>query len=208
MKNKKMLLIVVVSFIIFLILFFIIYYKTKNNGNTINKLTNNLEEYILNISSYEAELEVTVESNKTTNKYKLKQLYCKPNLIKQTVIEPSNIKNLSMIYDGRNMKLENTNLSLSKIYENYTCINENILWLNSFIENYNNNSKIFKKEKDIIVENNNRYNNYNVKQILYIDKNKKVPVKMEIYDNNKNTKIYIKYNEITLNKTSKNEILE
>ena len=77
--NRKLFIFLIIS--IFFIIFFLIYYKTKNNGNTINRLTNNLEDYILNISSYEAELEVTIESNKTTNKYKLKQLYYKPNLI-------------------------------------------------------------------------------------------------------------------------------
>ena len=204
--NKKIIMFSLI--IIFLILYFIIHYKIKNTGNTINKSKNNLEEYILNISSYEAELEVTVESNKTTNKYKLKQLYCKPNFIKQIVIEPSNIENLSIVYDGKNMKLENTNLSLSKIYEDYKYINENVLWLSSFIENYNCNSKVYKTEKEIIIENNNKYNNYNVKQILYIDIDKKVPIKMEVYDNNKNAKIYIKYNEIKLNQTYKEKIVD
>ena len=204
--NRKLFIFLIIS--IFFIIFFLIYYKTKNNGNTINRLTNNLEDYILNISSYEAELEVTIESNKTTNKYKLKQLYYKPNLIKQIVIEPFNIKDLKIIYDGNNMKLENTNLSLSKIYKDYKYINENILWLSSFVENYNSSSKVHRTENEIIIENNNKYNNYNVKQILYIDKNKKVPTKLEVYDNNKNTKIYIKYNEIKLNKTNRNEILE
>ena len=204
--NRKLFIFLIIS--IFFIIFFLIYYKTKNNGNTINRLTNNLEDYILNISSYEAELEVTIESNKTTNKYKLKQLYYKPNLIKQIVIEPFNIKDLKIIYDGNNMKLENTNLSLSKIYKDYKYINENILWLSSFVENYNSSSKVHRTENEIIIENNNKYNNYNVKQILYIDKNKKVPTKLEVYDNNKNTKIYIKYNEIKLNKTNRKEILE
>ena len=194
--------------ILFLILtiFFTIYYKTKNNGNNNNKSINDLKEYILNISSYEAELEVTVYSNKTTNKYKLKQLYCKPNFIKQVVKEPSNIENLTIIYDGNSIKIENTNLSLSKIYKDYKYINENTICLNSFIDNYNYNSKNYETENEYIFENYNDYNNYNVKQKLYIDKNKKVPIKMEIYDNNKNIKVYIKYNEIKLNNISRNQI--
>ena len=141
MKDKKNIIKVISLLFLILTIFFTIYYKTKNNGNNNNKSINDLKEYILNISSYEAELEVTVYSNKTTNKYKLKQLYCKPNFIKQVVKEPSNIENLTIIYDGNSIKIENTNLSLSKIYKDYKYININTIYINSFIYIYNYNSK-------------------------------------------------------------------
>ena len=204
--NKKTILLTI--FTILLILFFIIYYKTKNNGNNISKFNGDIKDYILNISSYEAELEVTVESNKTTNIYKIEQLYYSPNFIKQIVKEPANLENLKTTCDGKTIKIENTNLSLSKIYENYKYINENILWLNSFIQNYNNKGKSYETENEFILENDKKYNNYNIKQKLYIDKSKKVPIKMEIYDNNKKTKVYIKYNKITLNNLDKTKIVD
>ena len=206
MKDKKNIIKVISLLFLILTIFFTIYYKTKNNGNNISKFNGNIKDYILNISSYEAEIEVIVESNKTTNKYILKQLYCKPNVVKQIVKEPSNIENLTVIYDGKNIKLENTNLGLSKIYKNYQYINKNTLWLSSFIENYNEKSEVLDTENEVIIENNNKYNNYNVKQILYVDKSTKLPTKMEVYDNNKNAKIYIKYNEIKLNNISRNQI--
>lgn len=207
MNKKRIIIISSLLISIILILFFSINYKTQKNGNNISKSTDDIVEYILNISSYEADLEVTVESNKTTNKYKLKQLYSKPNIIKQIIEEPSNLENLTIIYDGKNMKLENTNLSLSKIYENYEYISQNTLWLSSFIDNYNDNSKITETENEVIIENNNIYNKYNEKQVLYIDKHSSLPSKLEIYDNNRNTRIYIKYNEIKLNKLKQNEII-
>ena len=199
MNKKRIIIISSLLIAIILILFFSINYKTGENGNNISKSTDDIVEYILNISSYEASLDVTVESNKTTNRYKIKQLYSKPNIIKQVIQEPSNLENLTIIYDGRNMKLENTNLSLSKVYENYKYISKNTLWLSSFIDSYNDNSKITETENEVVIENNNVYNNYNEKQVLYIDKKSSLPSKLKIYDNNKNTKIYIKYNEIKLN---------
>ena len=42
---------------------------------------------------------------------------------------------------------------------------------------------------------------------LYISKNTKLPTKMEILDINENITVYILYNEIKINKTSKEEIL-
>ena len=71
MKDKKNIIKVISLLFLILTIFFTIYYKTKNNGNNISKFNGDIKDYILNISSYEAELEVTVESNKTTNIYKI-----------------------------------------------------------------------------------------------------------------------------------------
>lgn len=207
MKQRKLFLIISIVSAIILILFFLFNYKTKKYGNNISKSSDDIVESILNISSYEAKIEVIIESNKTTNKYQIKQLYLKPNNIKQIIEEPSNLANLTMIYDGKNMKVENSNLSLAKIYENYTYISQNTLWLSSFIDNYNDNSKIEEKDDELIIENNNIFNNYNVKQKLYVNKKTSLPIKLEIFDNNKNIKIYIKYNEIKLNKIKQNDII-
>ena len=112
-----------------------------------------------------------------------------------------------MTYDGKNMKVENTNLSLSKIYQDYKYISENTLWLSTFIDNYNDNSKIYEKEGKVIIESNVAYNFYNVKEVLYIDKKKGKPIELKIFDNSNNNRIYIKYNEIKINQTKQNEIV-
>lgn len=44
-------------------------------NNLSNKTNQEIEEYILNISSYEAEIDVEVETNKNKTKYKIKQSY-------------------------------------------------------------------------------------------------------------------------------------
>lgn len=207
MNKKRLVLISIFLIVVIFILFFLIHYKIRKNGNTINKSTEDITNYILNISSYEAQLEITVESNKTTNQYQVKQFYSKPNRMKQIVEEPSNLKNLTITYDGTNMKIENTQLSLSKIYEQYEYINQNTLWLSSFIDNYNEESKVKELENEIIIENDKMFNVYNVKQILYIDKKIALPTKLEIFDNNKNKKVYIKYKEIKFNQIKQNDII-
>lgn len=83
-------------------------YKTAEFGNTNIKSAENIKEYILNISSYEANVTVEVTSNKNKNKYKLIQKYFEPNIFKQEVLEPSNIKGLTIQYDGANLKIDNT----------------------------------------------------------------------------------------------------
>lgn len=114
MKNRKLLYIITIFFIICVILVTTICffrendYKTGKIGNTNIRSAENIKEYILNISSYEADISLEVTSNKNTNKYRLTQKYVEPNIFKQEVLEPNNIKGLTTIYDGTNLKIENS----------------------------------------------------------------------------------------------------
>lgn len=207
MKKNKIFASLLIFICLILILFFILYYIKGKNGNNISKSTEDIIQYILNINSYEAEIDVIVQSNKTTNEYKIKQYYTSPNICKQIIREPKDIENLTIIYDGKNIKVENSIISLSKIYKEYQYINQNTLFLNSFIENYNDYSKIEENNDEIIIQNNIKYNKYNEKQVLYVNKKTGLPTKLEIYDNNKNNTIYIKYNKVKFNKTKQEEIL-
>jgi len=201
-KLKAFLIILIAILISFFLIQFV--YKTVRTGNNITKSSNDLIENILNISSYEAAIEVTINSNKTTNKYLLQQYYLEPNLSKQIVKEPSNIEVLEIIYNGNKLEIKNTNLGLSKIYENYTYLNTNILWLNFFIESCNiNKYTIEETENEIIL--NTKIQEYNGK--LYINKKTNLPTKIEVLDNSNQAKIYIEYKEIKLNNIQQDNIL-
>lgn len=202
-KRKTIIIIAIILLIIILAIFFI-----KNNNNTAktSKIGNNstsqdIVNYILNISSYEAQVEVEVKSNKNTNKYKIKQKYISKEDNMQEIIEPSNIQGVKIIKEGNNLKIENTKLSLTKIIENYQDITENNLDLINFIENYKNNSNSKYKEENnqIIMETTAKTeNNYQKYKKLYLSKENGKPIKMEIKDTNQNTIIYIIYNEIKI----------
>ena len=91
-------------------------YKNVVSGNNISE-----KDFtdILNISSYEATVSVEVYSNKNTNKYIIKQSYKEPRTFKQEILEPSNIKGVTIIYDGEKTILENKALNLKTLYENF-----------------------------------------------------------------------------------------
>lgn len=132
MKSKKVIIFIIVLAIIAFIVFFFVKnnYKKINIGNNItNKSIEQIEEYILNISSYKARIEVEVISNKNESKYVLMQKYVSPNISKQEVIEPSNIKGIETIYDGTSLTINNSSLGLSSIYENYQYMTHNCLWI-------------------------------------------------------------------------------
>ena len=208
LKNRIFLIVILVILIslIFYIFFSKNDYKIFESGNNMsNKSIEEIEKYILNISSYEAKIQVTIESNKNTNKYVILQQYIKPNQYKQTIIEPSNIEGTEIIYDGQNLSVTNSKLNLSKIYENYEYMASNALTLESFIEDYEkakeeNNTKLYEENNLYVFEvkiNNN--NQYMENKILYIDKNTGKPTRLLVEDINENTLVYILYNEIKIN---------
>lgn len=209
MKKIFILILIAVITIIIIATFFIkTEYKGAILGNNISKSDNT---DILNISSYEANVTVEVYSNKNTNKYVINQKYASPNTFMQEVIEPSNMKGLTITSNGDSTTLENKLLNLKTLYENFNGDSSN-LNLISFIEEYKegtgSKTEETKDEKVMQTKITNSKNKYQMYQNLYISKSTNLPTKMEILDVNKNITVYILYNEISLNKTSKDKILK
>ena len=211
MNKKKLFLILAILLILIISIIFLLKNDNKkvNLGNNIVKSKEQLEEYILNMDSYEAEVEVTVNSNKNTNKYILKQQYYKPDVFKQEVIEPENIAGVKILLNGNYLSLENSKLTLAQIFENYQYIGENFLCLNDFIENYKENGNYIEQDREIILETKSRSgeNKYNIYQKLSIDKSTSLPIKLEVQDNNQKPIVYILYKEIKINSTKKESII-
>ena len=215
MKNKKLIIILTLIIVIVLIILINFFYKNANKnlkfGNNLSNKTNQeIEEYILNISSYEADIEVEIEGNKNTTRYKLKQSYVSPNIERQIVEEPSNIQGLQTIYDGSKLTVTNTKLNLSTVYENYPYITDNYLWLNSFIEDYKNsqNRKLYEEKNQLIMEVTLEADNpYISSKKLFINKNENKITKLVVQDKNQKNLVYILYNEIKINSLKKEEVL-
>ena len=200
MKKKYWLLLFIIILIGIIILFF---YKNSVKDLKIgnNKNSQEIVDYILNLSSYETQITVTVTSNKNSNKYILKQNYQAPNISSQEVIEPSNIAGVKIENDGTNLKIENSSLNINKILENYSYLGNNCLDLSTFISDYkeNNESSFEEKDTEIIMNTiSNTENIYTHEKTLHIDKNTAKPTQMEIKDNKQNTTIYILYNEVKI----------
>lgn len=194
MKNKKIFIVIIILLIITIAIFLIFNNKAVKKskvGN--NSSSQEIVDYILNISSYTAVVEVQVKSNKNENKYILKQEYNGPNQNYQEVLEPSNIAGVKIVKDGNSLRLENSNLNLTSVFEKYEYISDNCLDLSSFIEYYKNdeNAQVKEENDEIIMKTKFRK--------LYIDRNTVKPIKMEIKDTIKNTAVYILYNEVNVN---------
>ena len=202
MKKKYWVMLLIIMLVIGGIIFYKNRVKDSKSGN--NKTSQEIVDYILNISSYEVQVTVNVTSNKNTNKYILKQIYQSPNISMQEVIEPSNIAGIKIENDGTNLKLENSQLNINTVLENYNYLGDNCLDLYSFIEDYkqDENAKFEEKDTEIIMRTcSNIENIYVQEKILHIDKKTMNPTQMEIKDNQQKTTIYILYNEVKVNST-------
>ena len=203
MRNEKKKKIITICFIVVLIIIvflFCYFYMVKNSKFGNNKSSQEMVDNILNMKTYEALIEVDVKSNKNENKYIIKQEYKGENENSQEVIEPTNIKGVKIIKTNGELKLENTNLNLVSIFENYQYLSENHLDLDSFIRDYkeNENSKYKENQEEIIMETSNK-ENLKIKKSLYINRKIGEPTKLEIEDTNKKTAVYILYKEVNVN---------
>lgn len=194
----KIIIFVALITIIFLVIILNIGYKRHKNVN--NKTSQEIVQYISNISEYHSKIEVTVTSNKASNTYMLEQDY-KDGVEQQIVKEPKNIEGLLITKNGNELKIEDTNLNITKIISNYEYLSDNCLDLSSFVKEYKENQEQLYEEKDnYIIMKLNRVgeNKYTKQKLLFIDKNTYIPMKMQIKDANNNTRIDIKYNEINI----------
>jgi len=115
MKKQKFLIIFV---FICSIVFCILYYNFLKSGNNINRSQEQIVEDILKeFNNYEANIEVTVKSNKNENKYEMKQVV-KDKYSKQEILNPDNIKDLTIELEENKLKILNSKLNMEKIYEN------------------------------------------------------------------------------------------
>lgn len=181
------------------IIFFIFFHgKTAKNfkiGN--NSSSQEIVDAMLNISSYETKIEVEINSNKNKNQYIIKQEYKEPDISMQEILEPSNIAGVKIIRNGNQLKIENTNLSLSSIFENYEYVSSNVLDLSCFIEDYKADEKASWQEENQQIIMTTKQNQE--EKSLFIDRNTGKPMKLEVKWTNKNTKVYILYNEVNIN---------
>ena len=174
-------------------------YKTKENGN--NKSKQEIEQYILNVTSYKAKIKVTVCSNKNTNYYEFEQEVRSQSYTKQLALSPESLAGMEIIYENGIITVQNTKYNLSQIYENYPYISSNSLYLTSFIDGYRNSTskEITEVDGKIQMSYTPKLNKYNNKQILYINKSSLEPQNLQVYDINNELRVDIIYNEIELN---------
>ncbi len=187
---------------IFLIFFGVLYYKIFLFGNNIskNRSASQTEDMLNAMKNYCAEVEVTVMSNKTQNSYAMRQ-EVDGDWSMQEVTKGENIEGVKIELNGSNLKVSNSRLNLEKVYENYQNLLNHVMFLNSFVadyENEKNTSSCYEENGELILEVNlnNHSNTYINHKKLYMDVKTGKPTKLEIKDNTQKETICILYNNV------------
>ena len=178
--------------IILLLILIFLYYNTSIFGNNITiKDENKVAKACLDsFYNYEAEIEVTVKSNKTVNTYEMKQKV-DGGYSSFEVTSTGKINGLKVEFEDKTLKFTNTELNLNKIYDNYEGIMKNSLFLNNFADEFKStDSTTYKEDNNFVFETSNG------KKKLYVSSKTLKPERLEIKDNNQNTSISIIYKRI------------
>lgn len=189
-------------FAILLILFFIlICYKFWHVGN--NKNIENIDEfdkYISKIKNYKIEGLVTVNSNKNSNTYSLKQ-ECQGGKVIQNIESSDGTKLTIENYEDK-VIVKNTSLGLDKVFNMYKEPFRNSLGLDEFVYDYKLDDRKELAQKDGYYIANVKINNSNSKylksKMLYFNIEKNQIEKMEIKDINNNRTIIIEYTMVQI----------
>ena len=198
MKSKKNVFIFV---LICIIIFSIFYYIFCILGNNKNRNQNEIVDNILKkLENYEANVTVSVMTNKNKTIYNMKQIYNK-NESKTIINSPENIKGMVIENTNNTLKITNPIINMEKVYEDYDFILNNDLFLNVFINDYkNNSSEIHEQDNELIlsIKLNNKTSTYIKYKELYLNKETKLPLTLEMKDDSQKTKICIIYNDIKI----------
>ena len=111
------------------------------------------------------------------------------------MLEPESIKGIKTTYNNGSLKIQSDKLNITKTYSDYKNLENNDLWLSSFIEEFKTtNEKSIEENNGKIMRIKNKKNH----KALYLDEKTGKPTKLIIYDNNKKEEINIIYNEIEI----------
>ena len=198
---KRGIFVTIIFFILILIFFSIYYYIFQKNGNNIIiKDVNQAESYISNIGNYRATVEVTVESNKNSNIYNMKQVKENDYRLQEGI--DGEIEGIIIENKEGKVIIKNTKLNLTKIYNDYSYMTDNCLFLDTFIKEWkeSEDKKVIEEENNYKFEMKikNQRNRYIQSKTLYLDKNTNEPASLEIKDVNRKRTIYILYKEIEI----------
>jgi predicted RND superfamily exporter protein len=197
LKKKYIILVV-----IFVLIFFSFYYKKIFNGNNIIKQSEEkIVDNILNDTlNYKAQIRVKIYSNKNENTYNINEEENEEYSCLE-VTGDSDISGLRIETDKNKTTIQNTNLKLEKIYENYKPLLNNCLFLSSFSREYREavTKEQFEENGKIVIKIKlNKSTKYIKYKELYLDKETGLPQKLIVKSSDKQIVACIEYINIEI----------
>ena len=153
------------------------------------------QKKITKMTSYTCKADITVINNKRKSKYIINHTYKKPSYYKLEIVEPKNLNGKTIEYYKDKIIIKNKQLDdvieLPNVGDNKL-----YLFIGDFVQDFLQEDAINMSvsEEQLILERDlSQENSCLSKQILYIDKKTKNPVKMEILNNEGEKKFIVNY---------------
>ena len=155
------------------------------------------QKKITKMTSYTCQADITVFNNKSQSKYTINHTYKKPSYYKLEIIKPENLNGKTIEYNKDKIIIKNKQLDdvveLPNVGDNKL-----YLFIGDFVQDFLQEDSINMSvsEKQLILERDLSHENSCLsKQILYIDKKTKNPVKMEILNSEGEKKFIVNYTD-------------
>lgn len=167
---------------------------------------NDIQKTFSAINNYTSIGNITVKGNKSSESFKVKHIFQKPDKYIAEIMEPKNNQGNKTIYNRDTAYMYNKKIDQYTILKQIEIPDDKILFLGYFLRNLSNVEElkidreiIDKKEYIVIgieIPGNNRYRAY---EKLWIDKNTKLPYKLTVYDSKKSEVVKIEYEDVKYN---------
>lgn len=149
---------------------------------------------------YSCEVTIIAKGNKKANTYEARQWFKKPNTYKIQMIKPDNLKGKVTIHDGEKTYMYHP--VINETWMKQGSSRDKKLFLGYFLDICLNSENVIigadnKGDKEYVVLDVHIPGNhpYYSKERLWIDKENLKPSYLELFDNNGNRRIYIKYHK-------------
>ena len=167
------------------------------------------------LKTYQANVTITVTSNKTTKDYVMNQWYKHPNQYKTVLLEPEEFSGLATVYKDEKVVTVHPDTQGAFILHNYTPVDKGHLFLTDFFEIYYKSQEtsmqtFFQGQAKYTVLNADipGWHPHRFSQAMWIDNETCLPFKMEIYDDKNKPVITVVYEDIQLNVPIEEEMFE
>lgn len=170
-----------------------------------NDIVYRTNKKIARMNSYSALCEVTVYGNKENSKYTIKQFYKASGRMRIEVVEPDYLKGKAMVISNSKCKIyhplinQTIIMDIDRIDERFTGIG--IIQKSLITGEKSKYKEITKNGKEYVqircmIPDGNEYRKY---AILYLGIREYSPEYLEIYDENNNLRVHVKYTDFHYN---------
>jgi outer membrane lipoprotein-sorting protein len=189
-----------------LLIFLIVSITLSGCSSKVEKKPEDVQRLLMKLKSYKCDVVFAVNNNISTNVYKAKHIYKFPDKYRIEILEPSELKGQTTIYNGEKAYIYHPQLKTYLVTQSFNSSLEYSSFMGAFIERFKDNGgtrfkvENFQDKQCYVLEVPiNDENPYRSLEKVWIDAENILPVKIEILDKNNNVSAQVLYENFEIN---------